>query len=159
MIVNAAKLLPVLLGFGLLAGCAASTAVPTDVATIGMPNAELALQRAIRQVNGDIAQIGTMQPAGYTSTETATPIVPAELQKPVQFVWSGPLDAGVKKLADTIGYTVAVFAPKNGQALAVSVSLDGQVLSAFQALGTQAGSSATVQVDPQHHQVQVIHHV
>jgi defect-in-organelle-trafficking protein DotD len=110
-------------------------------------------------VNGDIAQIGAMRPAGYTSTETVTPIVPAELQKPVRFVWSGPLDAGVKKLADTIGYTVAVFAPKNCQALAVSVSLDGQVLSAFQALGTQAGSSATVQVDPQHHQVQVIHHV
>jgi hypothetical protein len=29
----------------------------------------------------------------------------------------------------------------------------------FQALGEEAGSRATVQVDPLHHQVQVIHHV
>jgi defect-in-organelle-trafficking protein DotD len=158
MIIAATKAASAILVLGLLAGCA-STVVPTDVATTGMPNAELALQRTINQVNGDMAQIGAMQPMGYTSIVAATPVVPAELQKPVQFVWSGPLDAGVKKLADTIGYTVAVFAPKNCHPLNVSVSLDGQVLAAFQALGTQAGTNATVQVDPLHHQVQVIHHV
>jgi hypothetical protein len=31
MILSAVELLPVLLGLGLLAGCASSTAVPTDV--------------------------------------------------------------------------------------------------------------------------------
>jgi defect in organelle trafficking protein DotD len=39
------------------------------------------------------------------------------------------------------------------------VNVDGQVIGAFQALGTQAGAIATVAVDPLHHQIQVIHHV
>ena len=41
----------------------------------------------------------------------------------------------------------------------VAVNVSGQVLGAFQALGAQAGASATVEVDPLHHQVQVVHHV
>jgi defect in organelle trafficking protein DotD len=155
---DASKILPAFLAVGLLAGCA-STNIPTDVATDGMPNAELALRRTIAQVNGDMTQIGGMQPASYAAAAPATPVVPDELQKPVQFVWSGSLDAGVKKLADSIGYSVAVSAPQNTQPIPVAVNVNGQVLGAFQALGAQAGTSATVQVDPLHHQVQVIHHV
>jgi defect-in-organelle-trafficking protein DotD len=155
---NIGKVFPALLALGLLAGCA-STNIPTDVATDGMPNAELALRRAINQVNGDMTQIGTMQPASYAAAVPATPVVPDELQKPVQFVWSGCLDAGVKKLADSIGYSVAVSAPQNPQPIQVVVNVSGQVLGAFQALGAQAGTSATVQVDPLHHQVRVVHHV
>lgn len=149
---------PALLGLGLLAGCAA-TNVPTDVATTGMPNAELALRRTLDQVNADMAQIGGMQPASYVASAPTMPVVPAELEKPVQFVWNGPLDAGVKKLADSIGYSVAVSGPQNPQPLIVAVNVNGQVLGAFQALGTQAGAVATVEVDPLHHQVQVVHHV
>jgi defect-in-organelle-trafficking protein DotD len=152
-----ARIVPALLGFGLLGGCAA-TNVPTDVSTTGMPNAELALRRTLDQVNGDMTQIGGMQPAGYAAA-TATPVVPAELEKPVQFVWNGPLDAGVKKLANSIGYSVAVSGPQNPQPLIVAVNVNGQVLGAFQALGTQAGAIATVAVDPLHHQIQVVHHV
>jgi defect in organelle trafficking protein DotD len=142
---------------GLLAGCA-STNVPTDVAMTGMPNAELALRRTLDQVNADMTQIGAMQPASYTAT-APTPVVPAELEKPVQFVWSGPLDAGVKKLAGSIGYSVTVSGPQNPQPLNVAVNVSGQVLAAFQALGSQAGAIATVEVDPLHHQVEVVHHV
>ncbi|WP_158746703.1 DotD/TraH family lipoprotein [Acidisphaera sp. L21] len=152
-----ARIVPALLGFGFLGGCAA-TNVPTDVSTTGMPNAELALRRTLDQVNGDMTQIGGMQPAGYAAA-TATPVVPAELEKPVQFVWNGPLDAGVKQLANSIGYSVAVSGPQNPQPLIVAVTVNGQVLGAFQALGTQAGAIATVAVDPLHHQVQVVHHV
>lgn len=152
-----ARTVPTMLGLALLAGCA-STNVPTDVATTGMPNAELALRRALDQVNGDMTQIGAMQPVGYAAADT-TPVVPAELEKPIQFVWSGPLDAGVKKLANSIGYSVAVSGPQNPQPLIVAVNINGQVLGAFQALGTQAGAIATVEVDPLHHQVQVVHHV
>jgi defect-in-organelle-trafficking protein DotD len=100
-----------------------------------------------------------MQPARDAATAPTTPVVPAELEKPVQFVWSGPLDAGVKKLANSIGYSVAVSGPRNPQPLNVAVNVNGPVLGAFQALGTQAGAIATVEVDPLHHQVQVVHHV
>jgi defect in organelle trafficking protein DotD len=151
-----ARAVPAILGLGLLGGCS-STNVPTDVSTVGMPNAELALRRTLDQVNADMTQIGGMQPAGYAATAPA-PVVPAELEKPVQFVWSGPLDAGVKKLANSIGYSVAVSGPQNPQPLNVAVNVNGQVLGAFQALGTQAGAIATVAVDPLHHQVQVVHH-
>ena len=152
-----ARIGPAILGLGLLAGCA-STNVPADVATTGMPNAELALHRTLDQVNADMTQIGGMQPAAYVTSALA-PVVPAELEKPVQFVWSGPLDAGVKKLANSIGYTVAVSGPQDPQPLNVAVNVNGQVLGAFQALGKQAGAIATVEVDPLHHRVQIVHHV
>jgi defect-in-organelle-trafficking protein DotD len=151
------RLVPGILALGLLAGCA-STHVPTDVATTGMPNAELALRRALDQVDIDMTQIGGMQPDGYAAA-TASPVVPAELEKPVQFVWNGSLDAGVEKLASSIGYSVAVTGPQNPQPVLVQVNIDGQVIGAFQELGSQAGAIATVQVDPLHHQVQVVHHV
>jgi defect-in-organelle-trafficking protein DotD len=158
MITQATKMMPALLALGLLAGCA-TTSVPTDVAATGMPNAELALRRTLDQVNSEMTQIGGMQPVGTAAVAQATPVVPEELQKPVQFVWNGPLDAGVQKLAATIGYTVSVVAPQNPQPIPVAVNVSGQVLGAFQALGAQAGASATVEVDPLHHQVQVVHHV
>ena len=157
MISDGARILPALLVIGLLAGCAADV-VPTDVATIGIPDAELALRRTLDQVNGDMTQIGSMQPRG-AAVATATPLVPGDLQKPVQFVWSGALDAGVQKLAVSVGYTVVVSGPQNPVAIPVAVNVNGPALGAFQALGDQAGSSATVQLDPLHHQVQVIHHV
>ncbi|NPD66341.1 DotD/TraH family lipoprotein (plasmid) [Lichenicola cladoniae] len=147
-----------LLALGLLAGCA-STVVPTDVSMTGMPNAELALRRTLDQVNGDMTQIGGMRPSGYAEAAANAPVLPGELQKPVQFVWTGSLDAGVRKLATSIGYTVVVSAPDDAQAISVAINIDGQVISAFRALGDQAGTTATVQVDPQHRQVQVIHHV
>ena len=156
---NLVTALPALLAIGLLAGCAGTPQVPTDVATTGMPNAELALHRTLDQVNSEMTQIGSMQPAGYVAAAASAPVVPDDLQKPVQFVWTGPLDAGVQKLAASIGYTVAIFGPHNPQPVPVAVNVDGQVLGAFQALGTQAGTAATVEVDPLHHQVQVVHHV
>ena len=42
----------------------------------------------------------------------------------------------------------------------VSVNMtDASALDLFQAIGNAAGSQATVVVDPDHHQVQVQHHV
>ena len=158
MITHATKMMPALLALGLVSGCA-TTSVPTDVAATGMPNAELALRRTLDQVSSEMTQIGGMQPVGTAAAAQAAPVVPEELQKPVQFVWNGPLDAGVQKLAATIGYTVSVVAPQNPQPIPVAVNVSGQVLGAFQALGAQAGASATVEVDPLHHQVQVVHHV
>ena len=156
MMPPADRVLPAL-AVALLAGCATPN-VPRTVDPTGMPSAELALQRAIARVNADMTRIGQISPVSYQVASTA-PVVPAELQKPVQFVWTGPLDAGVRKLADSIGYTVVVSAPQNAKPLKVAVNVSGQVMGAFQALGTQAGTAATVEVDPLHHQVQVTHHV
>ena len=156
---NRATVMPALLAVGLLAGCAGTPQVPTDVATTGMPNAELALHRTLDQVNSEMTQIGSMRPAAYGAGAQAAPVVPDDLQKPVQFVWTGPLDAGVQKLAASVGYTVAIFGPHNPQPVPVAVNVDGQVLGAFRALGMQAGTAATVDVDPLHHQIKVVHHV
>ncbi len=147
-----------LIGVALLAGCA-TPIVPTTVDTTGMPSAELALRRAIDRVNGDMAQIGATSLSSYPVAEALQPVLPGELAKPVQFVWAGPLDAGVRKLADSIGYKVVVIALQNAQPIPVSVNVQGQVIGAFQALGRQAGTAATVEVDPLHQQVQVTHHV
>ena len=147
-----------LIWVALLAGCATPN-VPTMVDATGMPSAELALRRAIDRVNGDMAQIGATSLSSYQLPATPQSILPGELAKPVQFVWAGPLDAGVRKLADSIGYTVVITAQQNPEPIPVSVNVQGQVIGAFQALGRQAGTAATVEVNPLHQQVQVIHHV
>jgi len=141
----------------LLAGCATPN-VPTTVDTTGMPNPEIALHDSFRHVDAEMAKLGEMGPGSIE--RSATPVVPAELQKVVAFSWQGPLDGAVRKLAASVGYTVTVTAPPNGLPLTVGISTGPEeVFKIFQALGEAAGTSATVQLDPLHHQVEVIHHV
>ena len=61
----------VLLGTALLAGCAASVQpVPTTVATPGMPNPEMALQKSMSDVNAEMAELGLLTPAATTPAST-----------------------------------------------------------------------------------------
>jgi defect-in-organelle-trafficking protein DotD len=140
-----------------LAGCANVTPVPTDVATTGMANSELALQNSMTSVQLAMAELTGM---GEAPTVVKPPIVPDPLNKPINFSWNGPVDQGVKKLADSIGYSMIVSAPKKALPLSVDVDVANvTTLDAFQAIGNAAGTSATVLVDPQHHTVEVEHHV
>lgn len=141
----------------LLSGCASVTPVPTDVASTGMPNAELALQNSLAQVR---AAMGELNGIAVTPVAAEPLIVPAELDRPINFTWNGPLDQGVQKLADLVGYHMSVSAPRNSQPLAVSVRVSNvTALDAFRAIGNAAGTAATVVVDPQHQRVMVEHHV
>lgn len=82
------------------------------------------------------------------------------MRRIVSFQWDGPLDKGVAKLAQSIGYTFYTTAPLGAQPLTVVLQMTMvPVYRVFQALGEEAGTRATVEVDPLHHQVQVIHHV
>ena len=153
-----APLVAALVGALALAGCATPTIpVPTTVVTSGMPNPETALRDSINHVDAEMAELGQLGP----TVETASvPVIPEDLQRIVSFQWSGPLDNGVAKLAASIGYTFYVTGPPKPQPLVVSIQIMSvPVYRVFQTLGEEAGSRATVQVDPQHHQVEVIHHV
>jgi defect-in-organelle-trafficking protein DotD len=138
-----------------LAGCGAIP-VPTTVATPGMPNPEQALRNSMQHVDAEMAQLGSLSPVARRS---AGPVPPEDLQRIVSFTWNGPLDDGVAKLAQSIGYTFYTTGPSNHQPVPVAVEI-GPVpaYQVFQMLGDQAGRLATVQVDPVHHQVHVIHH-
>ncbi len=86
--------------------------------------------------------------------------MPGELDRVVSFEWSGPLDGAIESLAKTIGYTVAIRAPSNAQPLMIAVRKSPRrVYDILHQIGEDAGSQATVSVDPQHHTVEVIHHV
>ena len=148
--------LPYLLLAGLLAGCAVQP-VPTTVDVAGMPNPEEALRRSMQHVDAEMAQLGQLTPLPVSVTQ---PVVPEDLQRIVSFKWNGSLDEGVAKLAQSIGYTFYTTAPANSKPVAVTVEVSSvPAFRVFQTLGEQAGSQATVQVDPLHHQVEVIHHV
>jgi defect-in-organelle-trafficking protein DotD len=148
---------PALLVLVLLAGCA-TPSVSTNVDATGMPNPEIALRDSFQHVDAEMTELGKMGPG--TVERNSTPVVPAELQKVVAFAWQGPLDDAVRKLAASVGYSVTVSAPPNGLPLAVGISTGAeQVFQIFHALGEAAGTNATVQLDPLHHQVEVIHHV
>ncbi len=143
----------------LLSACAGTPKIDPDVDAYGMPNAELALQRSIGRVDAAMLDLGGMNVAGRMSTATG-PAVAAELQRPLTFTWAGPIDTGVKALADRIGYRLVSTAPRDAIPVIVSVSMtDASALDLFKAIGNSAGTQATVIVDPDHHQVQVQHHV
>jgi len=146
-----------LVACALLPGCATVTPVPTTVAMPGMPNPELALQQSIHHVDAEMAELGQLTPS---MTQVDQPALPEDLRRTVSFTWDGPLDAGVAKLAASIGYTFYTTGPASQLPLSVAIQISSvPVYQVFQALGEEAGAQATVQLDPQHHQVQVIHHV
>ena len=147
---------PPLISALLAAGCAGVTPVPTTVGVPGMPNPEQALQQSMQHVDAEMAELGRLTP---TVARQVQPVMPTDLQRLVSFEWSGPLDQGVAKLAASIGYTFYTTAPANAQPLDVAIRLSSMpAYQVFQILGAEAGTRATVQVDPLHHQVQVIHH-
>jgi len=137
-----------------LAGCAHE--VPTTVDVTGMPNAEIAMRRSMAHVDKEMSALGHLQP----SRRGGPAVVPAELDKVVAFEWEGPIEGAVEKLAKEVGYDVVVDAPFNAPSVSVGIRAGPQrVYDIFQAIGRAAGDRATVQVDPQHHRVQVIYHV
>ena len=141
----------------LLSGCAPEdNPVPTTVEMPGMPNPEAALQESINHVDAEMAELGQLTPS---PTRADQPVLPEDLRRTVTFAWNGPLDAGVAKLAASIGYTFYTTGPASQQPLNVTIQISSvPVYQVFQSLGEEAGAQATVQLDPQHHQVQVIHH-
>ncbi len=148
---------PGLLLVTLLAGCATVHPVPTTVVTPGMPNPEEALRQSMQHVDAEMGELGQLSPS---VARPDTPVIPEDLQRIVSFQWSGPLDEAVAKLAQSVGYTFYTTAPSNAQPINVTIQI--AAVPAFQVvlvLGEEAGTRATVQVDPLHHQVQVIHHV
>jgi len=154
-LMRARALLPIIAASA-LGGCASVHPVPTTVATTGMPNPEAALQQTISHVDAEMAELGQYR---SSTAAVSSPPVPEDLQRIVSFKWSGPLDQGVAKLALSVGYTFYVTAPPNAAPLDVSVNVENApAFRAFQALGEEAGTRATVEVDPLHHAVQVIHH-
>jgi len=140
----------------ILAGCGEVSPVPADVATTGMPNTDLALQRSMGEVDAALAELNRLpvKPNG-----PPPPVVSGELDRPVTLAWTGPLDDGVKTLADRVGYRLSVNGPPPANPIAVSVNLtDATALAAFQAFGAAAGSAATIVVDQQHQLVEVDYH-
>ncbi len=143
----------------LLSACAGTTNVAPDVDATGMPSAEVALQRSVERVDAAMRDLGARSVASRP-TAAAPAVIPAELRRPVTWPWSGPLDAGAKVLADRIGHHLVVTGQPTGAApVSVAVAMqDASILDLFEALGTAAGTQATVIVDPDHHQVEVQHH-
>jgi defect-in-organelle-trafficking protein DotD len=146
----------------LLTSCTGTIPVPTTVVTAGMPNPEEALRQSMQHVDAEMAELGGMR---AETVQTAAPasaaqVMPEDLQRVVSFTWTGSLDKGVAKLAQSIGYTFYTTAAPNTPPLNVAVQVQqAPAFEVFKALGDEAGDRATVEVDPLHHQVQVIHHV
>lgn len=147
-----------------LSACTAPR-VGTDVLVTGMPNPEVALRDSMRLVDAEMTSLGTLGRSAGLPVRIAEPIVPGELQKTVTFTYSGPLDDGVRRLADEVGYRLTITPappPAPGQVapgpLTVNVSTGFvTAYAALKALGDAAGSRALVRVDPRRHLVEVIY--
>ena len=107
-----------------------------------------------------IAPLGSPPASVFPPATRSGVVVPEELQRPIGFAWNGLLDDGVRKVASEVGYRVEVSGPPQMQPLAVAVpNTVTTLVGALTALGNQAGTSATVRVDPINRRIEVIHHV
>lgn len=134
----------------LASGCATKPAAP-DVDAEGMANPEVALQRTLSRVAKATADL-------YATRAGERPVVPSELQRPLTWRFSGPMDEAARVMANHLGY--AFTAPDAGPALpAVRIEArDMPALDVFRTIGMQAGDRATVAVDPQRRVVEVHRH-
>ena len=107
-----------------------------------------------------IAPLGSPLVTAFPPPSRSGTVVPEELQRPIGFAWNGSLDDGVRKIAAEVGYGVEVSGPPQMQLLAVAVpTVATTLIGALTALGDQAGTAATVRVDPVNRRIEVIHHV
>ena len=107
-----------------------------------------------------IAPFGSSPVTAFPPPTRSGAVVPEELQRPIGFAWNGPLDDGVRKVAAEVGYRVEVSGPPQPLPLAVAVpTVATTLIGALTTLGNQAGSAATVRVDPINRRIEVIHHV
>jgi defect-in-organelle-trafficking protein DotD len=82
--------------------------------------------------------------------------LPAELEKPVTWTYSGNLEPAIRALAKSVGYSVLVFGSPAGPPVPISVNIqDLPINDAFTAIETEAATQATVLVLPYHHVVQI----
>ncbi len=151
------KPLPITLASALiLGGCAMRVPVTVDVP--GMPNPEIAMRRSMDHVAAEMAMLGRRGPRAAAAA--LPPVVPAELDKVIAFEWDGPVVGAVEKLAQSIGYKVVVSGPWNAEAVPIRIRTGPKrVFEVFQEIGVAAGDRATVELDPQHQRVEIIHHV
>lgn len=107
-----------------------------------------------------IAPTGSPPIAAFPPPTRSGAVVPEELQRPIGFAWNGSLDDGVRKVASEVGYRVEVSGPPQMRPIVVSVpNVATTLVGALTVLGNQAGTWATVRVDPVNRRIDVIHHV
>lgn len=137
-----------LIGCVLVAGCATKREAPQDVNAAGHANPEIALQRELRRVAATTADL-------YAVRVGERPVVPDELQRPLTWRFSGPVDVAALGLAQHFGFEFV--APDPGPALpAVRVNAQATpAIDIFKQIGDAAGDRAQVIVDPVRRQVQV----
>lgn len=134
-----------------LAGCAIHPTDRSDVDAEAAANPEVALLRSFDRVDRAMAAMRATARPGQ--------VAPSELQKPIVWRWSGPMDQAAKALADRIGWSYAAPGPDAPAMPTVTVDANGTtVLDVFRSIGTQAGDRATLLVDPDRRIVQVQRH-
>ena len=138
-----------------LAGCA--TTLPSTyppVATPGMPNVQLALNQAIQSTIAAQDQLNLI-PVTPAAAGLPQPL-PAELEKPVTWSYTGNLEPAIRALANSVGYTVQVFGSPSGPPVPISVNIqDLPINDAFTAVETEAQTQATVTILTYQHAVQI----
>ncbi|WP_090567714.1 DotD/TraH family lipoprotein [Belnapia rosea] len=135
-----------------LAGCANHPSDRYDVDAEATASPEVALLRSFGRVDRAMAAMRATARPGQ--------VAPSELQKPIVWRWSGPMDQAAKALADRIGWSYAAPGPDAPAMPTVTVDANGTtVLDVFRSIGTQAGNRATLLVDPDRRIVQVQRHV
>jgi defect-in-organelle-trafficking protein DotD len=142
-----------------LTGCATGTVHSNPaVATPGMPNIQMALDHAITRTDAAVQQLNG-EPVTTLAEAPLPQVLPAELQKPIRWSYSGPLDPAARALAKSVGYQVAISGPTGRPPIMVSVSMNRlPVIDAFRTIGIQAGARASVIIRPAHHLIEVIHY-
>lgn len=84
-------------------------------------------------------------------------VLPAEMNKPLRWVWTGPLDEGVRLIARTVGYSVLSNPISDSPIVSIhhASSTAGELLNQLAAAGNP---DMEVDIDILHHSIRVYRH-
>ncbi len=132
-----------------LAGCAsAPPAVGTAIPTPGMPNPQLALNRAILRTEQAIDQMND-EPVVTLASASLPRVVPGELRQPIQWHYRGRLVPAMRKLAKLVNYHLVVQRASDHRPNWVTIAASHMsVLHVIDGLRRQTAGTATIEIDP-----------
>jgi defect-in-organelle-trafficking protein DotD len=141
---------------GVIAGCGANPDQTPVVATTGVPDATLALSKAIASVDRAMNQFDPAQ-AWENGPTAPSPYVPVELRRPMDVNLANvSIDQAAGMLAGAAGYKFAVINPSKHPPLVVSLSgARTPIIDLLRSLGAQAGTKAVVTVNGDTRSVEV----
>lgn len=141
-----------------MTACQTGPVTPRPIQVQAPTTVDLALAEAVRKSSDALATLSRVESTKNPPAFIAEVEVPEELKRPVTLDWHGPMPALAEMLAQRLLYRYSEIGTPNPTPIIVTVKVDGDpVHKVLEDIGLQAGSKATLVVNPGSRLIEVRH--